>query len=294
MGESNYIAVDWGSSNRRTYLLGYGGTLIDSQRDDCGVLAMGGRCFASEVGRLRDRFGDLPVICAGMVGSARGWAQAPYLACPAGLPELAANLHWIEPGRAAIVPGLSSINGRKGDTMRGEEVQLLGAVHAGLVPADSQLCQPGTHCKWARMVDGKVGSFRTSMTGELFALLRDHSLLADVIAGEACLGEAFDEGLADSAQQTLLSDLFRVRASGLLGLRSKEDAVSYVSGLLIGSDVREHELGCGDELHILADPAFGKFYRHALEMRGATGHIVDSQAAFIAGIARIWELAHAA
>jgi 2-dehydro-3-deoxygalactonokinase len=294
MGEGRFIAVDWGTSNRRTYLLDDGGGLINSERDDCGVLAMRGRCFAEEAARLRARFGDLPMFCAGMVGSARGWASVPYLECPAGLAELAAGLHWIEPGRSAIVPGLSSISGHKGDTMRGEEVQLLGAVHAGLVPGDALLCQPGTHCKWARMADGKVAAFRTTMTGELFALLREHSLLSDVIAGEASIGEAFDQGLADARQQSLLSDLFRVRASGLLGLRSKEDAVSYVSGLLIGSDVREQDPKADDEIYILADPTFGGFYCHALRARGVASHVIDSHAAFVAGIARIRELAHAA
>ena len=94
-------------------------------------------------------------------------------------------------------------------------VQLLGALHAGLAPESSLLCQPGTHCKWARMADAKIQSFRTAMTGELFAILSRHSLLADVIAGEPRLGDAFDEGLADAKEQRLLSDLFRVRASGL-------------------------------------------------------------------------------
>lgn len=289
MARPHFIAIDWGTTNRRIYVIGGDGAVLATERDDCGVLMMAGRSFADEARGLRAKFGELPVVCAGMVGSARGWATVPYLQCPAGLPELAGALHWIEPDRAAIVPGLSSISGSKGDTMRGEEVQLLGAVDAGLVPANALLCQPGTHCKWARMVDGCVASFRTTMTGELFALLREHSLLSDVMAGEPAIGAAFDDGLADSRQQFLLSDLFRVRAGGLLGLRCKADAASYVSGLLIGSDVREQGFSKGDEVFILADPAFGAFYRHALKMRDVVGHVVDSHAAFVAGITRIWE-----
>lgn len=293
MTQPRFIAIDWGTTNRRTYLLDDAGAVLASMQDDCGVLAMAGRSFPAEIGQIRARLGDLPVICAGMVGSARGWAEMPYIECPAGLGALARGLHWIEPGRAAIVPGLSTREGRKGDTMRGEEVQLLGAVRAGLVPADAVLCQPGTHCKWARMGDGAVRAFRTAMTGELFALLRQHSLLADVIKGEASLGPGFDEGLADARQQHLLSDLFRARASGLLGLRDGGEAASYVSGLLIGSDVREQGLRPGDEVHVLAGPDMGEFYRHALKAHGVDSHLVDSHRAFVAGISEIWEQAHA-
>lgn len=289
---SRFIAIDWGTTNRRIYLLGADAELIATECDDRGVMAMNGHCFDAEVAKLRARFGDHPVICAGMVGSPRGWANVPYVACPAGFEEVAAGLHWVEPGRAAIVPGVSSVAGRKGDTMRGEEVQLLGAVIAGLAPGDGVLCQPGTHCKWALMEDGRIRSFRTTMTGELYALLRKHSLLSDVIEGEVEIGPAFHEGLADAKSQYLLNDLFRIRASGMLGLRSKEEAASYASGLLIGSDVREQDLSPDKEVFILADPTFGGLYREALRVAGVSSTVVDSHASFVAGIARIWELAN--
>jgi 2-dehydro-3-deoxygalactonokinase len=291
MGDPDCIAVDWGSTNRRVYLLGRDGGILDGLRDDVGIKAMHGRSFADEARDLRGRFGEWPMICAGMVGSDRGWAPVPYLDCPAGLADLATALHWVEPGRTAIVPGLKALASGKGDVMRGEEVQILGAVRAGLVPADARICQPGTHCKWAQVTGGRLATFRTTMTGELFALLRDHSLLADIAAGEPAIGPAFDDGLADARESRLLGDLFRVRASGLLGLRSHADAASYLSGLLIGSDVREQNLNGREEMFVLADPAFGEFYRRALEVHGIMSQIVDSRSAFVAGIAHIRELA---
>lgn len=291
-GDPDFIAVDWGSTNRRAYLIGRDGSVLDFLRDDVGVKAMHGRSFAEEARRLRARFGDRPMICAGMAGSDRGWVPVPYRDCPAGLAELAGALHWVEPGRTAIVPGLKVRADGKGDVMRGEEVQILGAVQAGLVPDSARVCQPGTHCKWADVVGGRLATFRTTMTGELFALLRDHSLLADMLTGEAKIGPAFDDGIADAQRSRLLGDLFGIRAGGLLGLRRNEDAASYLSGLLIGSDVREQHGNSEEDMVILADPVFGEFYRRALKARGIDSRIVDSESAFIAGIAHIRMLSH--
>ena len=233
------IAIDWGTTNRRIYLMSADGSLLAVETDGCGVIAMAGADYAAEVRTIRARLGDLPVLCAGPVGSARGWQVAPYCACPGDVPAIADALLWVEPGRTAIVPGLSSVTEAHGDVMRGEEVQLLGAVAAGLAPPDGLLCQPGTHAKWARMASGAVAGFRTAMTGELFALLRQHSLLSEMIAGEATDVAAFSAGVDAAARAMLLTDLFGVRACDLLGLRPRAQAASFASGLLIGSDVRE-------------------------------------------------------
>ena len=174
--------------------------------------------------------------------------------------------------------------------MRGEEVQLLGSVAAGLAPPDALLCQPGTHCKWAKMTAGSVADFRTAMTGEIFALLRRHSLLADFLTGDVTDGAAFRAGVAASADATLLTALFGVRASVLLDLRAREDAASYVSGLLIGSDVREQALAAGQPVHLLADPVLGALYAAAIEAYGGRPVAIDSQAGFLAGITALWSM----
>ena len=174
--------------------------------------------------------------------------------------------------------------------MRGEEVQLLGAVAAGLAPADALLCQPGTHCKWAQMANGMIADFRTTLTGELFALLRQHSLLAETIGGPVSNGAAFRAGLADAASGGLLTDLFGVRASRLLGLRAAEDCASYASGLLIGSDVAEQNIPAGATVHLLASGDLASLYGAAIEAAGAQVVAVDSHVAFVAGITAIWRL----
>lgn len=284
-----FIAIDWGTTNRRAYAITADGAVIETVRDDRGVLAVPREAFAREVAEIRARLGDLPVLCAGMVGSTRGWVDVPYRACPAGLPALAEGLVWVEPGRTAIVPGLSVNAEGRGDVMRGEEVQLLGAVAAGLAPADALLCQPGTHCKWARVHGGSVTDFRTAMTGEMFALLKGHSLLGDFLKGAVVDGPAFREGLALAQESRLLSNLFGERAAVVLGRRGVDEVAARVSGLLIGTDVCEQGLAAEEEVHILADAALGELYAAAMTAAGGKPLLLDSHAAFAAGITAIWK-----
>lgn len=283
-----FLAIDWGTTNRRAYRI-ENGAVAETLRDDRGVLAMAGSGYAEALAGLRAALGDLPVLMAGMVGSTIGWREAPYAALPAGLDDLARALLRID-GRTAIVPGLKR-EGDRADVMRGEEVQVLGAAAAGMTPADALLCQPGTHCKWATLRGGVVTDFTTAMTGELFALLRGHSVLAAQLGGDAVPGAAFRAGVARGAGQDLAAALFGIRASGVLGRLDPADAPSYASGVLIGSDaamrLAEHP---GEPVHILADPALGALYRDAIETLGGTAALVDSHAAFVAGITALWEL----
>ncbi len=281
-----FVAVDWGTTNRRAYVLN-AGTVVRSDRDERGILAFAEGGFAAEVAALRARYDGLPLVLAGMVGSNRGWIDAGYVAAPAGLDALAAAV--VRPADGvAIVPGVSRAVGDRGDVMRGEEVQLLGAVAAGLAPPDGLLCQPGTHCKWARMEGGRIADFTTAMTGEMFALLRDHALIGLTMTEPPADDPAFADGVAEAARGDLLGALFGVRPAGLLGLRPAAEAASFVSGVLIGSDVRAH-VTREDEVYLLADGPIGALYTRAITAAGRTAHMVDSHAAFVAGITRIQE-----
>jgi len=282
-----FIAVDWGTTNRRVFVI-EDGAVVATARDDRGAASVAAADYPASVAAIRAAHGDLPMLLAGMVGSTIGWRAVPYVPAPAGLPALAAALDWVEP-RTAIVPGVSIATGDHADVMRGEEVQLLGAVAAGLVPTDALLCQPGTHCKWARMEAGAIADFTTAMTGELFALLRAHGLLAAQLGGSVSDGAAFRAGVAEGAKRDLLASLFGIRARGVLGLRADADAAAFASGLLIGSDVAARIAG-GETVHILADPALGALYAAAIATLGGQSAAVDSHAAFLAGITQLWSL----
>ncbi|WP_347302521.1 2-dehydro-3-deoxygalactonokinase [Croceibacterium sp. TMG7-5b_MA50] len=284
-----FIAADWGTTNRRIYLIDADGAVIDTQRDDRGATSVAD--YPAEVAAIRARFGDHPLLLAGMVGSNIGWRAVPYAAAPAGAEDLAAALDEVAPG-VFIVPGVSCDIAGRADVMRGEEVQLLGAVASGAVPPDALLCQPGTHCKWVELTGGRIGRFVTAMTGELFALLRGHGLLAAQLTGQVADGPAFRAGVAEGARRDLAASLFAIRAAGVLGLRADADAAAHCSGLLIGADVaaRLEEAG-GQAVHILSDPTLGGLYHAAVAELGGTAHLHDSQPAFLAGITRIRELA---
>lgn len=282
-----FLAVDWGTTNRRIYLID-AGAVARTERDDRGVTAV--TDFVAEIAAIRARFGALPMLLAGMVGSSIGWQVAPYVPAPAGLDALAAQMLPVGDG-IWIVPGVSVIDAGRGDIMRGEEVQLLGAVAAGLAPADALLVQPGTHCKWVEMADSRIARFTTAMTGELFALLRAHGILASQLGAPVIDGEAFREGVREGARRDLAASLFGVRAGKLLELRDDAEAASFVSGVLIGADVAAR-LGesAHDRAHVLADPQLGALYVAAIETLGHAATLIDSHTAFVAGITRIGDL----
>ncbi|MBB4858878.1 2-dehydro-3-deoxygalactonokinase [Novosphingobium chloroacetimidivorans] len=283
-----FIAVDWGTTNRRAYHID-NGHVVSSERDEMGVLSVPPGGFPAQVAALRDRFGSLPVLMAGMVGSNRGWYDAGYVACPATIEILAAAVVESEPG-VSIVPGVSVDTSSRVDVMRGEEVQLLGAVAAGLAPMDAMICQPGTHNKWATLQQGALIDFTTAMTGEMFAVLKAHALIGSEMGGEVDADASFDAGVAASADEDLLAALFGVRAASVLGRRKPGEAAAYVSGLLIGSDCRARLRQSRQTVHLLADGLLSRLYTAAITSVGGQAVVVDSHASFVAGITRIRDL----
>ncbi len=289
-----FIAADWGTTNRRAYLLDSEGRRVDEFEDDKGIMSVPNSGFSDAVADIRERLGDGLLLLAGMVGSNRGWVEAPYVRCPAGVEDLAASLVWPEDGRTAIVPGVSFVDPDEADVMRGEEVQLLGAFAAGMIPAHALVCHPGTHNKWARLDGGRITRFRTVMTGEIFNLLREHSILADLLAGDAEADDAFAAGVTRGLQDDrLTAELFRIRARVLLGQAHASDAPSYGSGLLIGTDVRAG-LREGDnhnhEIYVMGRPELTGLYSAALRVAGRQCREVDGEEAFLAGARKIVEL----
>ena len=287
-----FIAVDWGTTNRRGYRIGADGALADSFEDEKGVLSVPAGGFPAAVAEIRDRLGDWPILFAGMVGSNRGWVEAPYVACPAGLQDLASRLVWVEPGRSAIVPGVSFDAGDAADVMRGEEMQILGALASGSIGADAIVCHPGTHNKWIRLEGGCIATFRTVMTGEMFNLLREHSILADLLAGPVVEGGAFEAGVRHGyAEADLTAELFSVRARFLLGKARREDSGDYASGLLIGNDLRVGLALAGEaEIVVMGRPELTRLYAAALGYCGRPTPAPDGEDAFLAGARQLAEL----
>lgn len=286
MWSDGYIAVDWGTTNRRAYRIGAEGACDAEFEDGQGITAVEPGGFPRAVAEIRELLGDLPLMMGGMVGSNRGWVEAPYVPCPAGPETLADHLVLIEEERAAIVPGLSYLDGDRADVMRGEEVQLFGAAATELIPAECLVCHPGTHNKWVQLDGGRVTSFRTVMTGELFNLLREKSILSDWLQDEVDPDGAFRDGVRRGLTGGPLSaELFSVRAGVLLGQRPKSEAASFTSGLLIGADIRAGLADADDrEIIVMGRPELTELYVAALEEGGRSAREVDGERAFLAGI----------
>lgn len=284
-----FIAVDWGTTNRRAYRFDRGGSSVAAFEDERGVLSVPPGGFPAAVEEIGTRLGDLPLLLAGMIGSTRGWVEAPYVRCPAGLDDLTKQLCWVEPGRVAIIPGLSISGDGHADVMRGEEVQIFGAIAAGLVPATSLVCHPGTHNKWITSADGRITAFRTVMTGEMFNLLREGGILAEMLSGEVTRGEAFRAGVTRGlAAPALTAELFSIRARVLLGDMPRESAASFTSGLLIGLDLSVGlELADKSDILIMGRAELTSLYAEGAAVAGRTARQIDGADAFIAGAAAI-------
>lgn len=238
------IGVDWGTTSLRAYRLARDGTVLDRREAPLGILAVPPGGFAEVLREVAGPWlaaGERRILLCGMVGSRQGWVEAPYLPCPAGLGDLAGATIAVPFAEAEtrLVPGLACRD-RHGvpEVMRGEETQILGA--AGMTGmAEATLCLPGSHSKWARLRGGEVLGFATHLTGEAFAALAAHTILARMLdAGAPHHAGGFARGVARAKQAGgLLHHLFGLRAAALFDEIAPAEAASFLSGLLIGHEV---------------------------------------------------------
>jgi 2-dehydro-3-deoxygalactonokinase len=280
------LAIDWGTTALRGALLAADGTVLAEQAAPRGLLSIapGGwaAAFEAEFGAWRSAHPHIPTLMAGMVGSRQGWAEAPYCPCPAGLDDLAERLLWLQPGRLAIVPGLSTEPDGPPDVMRGEETQVFGALQGlGMGLADATLVLPGTHSKWVTVQAGRITGLATHMTGECYALLRQQSILARTLPADDddWQPEAFDRGVAQAQRPGgLLHHLFGVRALALFGQQSPAEGASYLSGLLIGEELRAAAPAAGSRVVVVGSPALTSRYQRALGRCGVVAQAVGAEA----------------
>jgi 2-dehydro-3-deoxygalactonokinase len=276
------VSVDWGTSAFRARLAAIDGEVLNAVEAETGAtgLASGAHeaFLKAQIGDWKRRFPALPIVMSGMIGSRQGWVEAPYVACPAGATEIAAAMTTIPTtriGRVLVVPGLSGRDRRGApDVMRGEETQILGALSAS-DRADGLFVLPGTHSKWARVEGGRIVGFATFMTGEVFAALKDHSLLGRLMApsdgSDASSADAFSQGLAAAAGLTrpgdLLHAIFMTRTLGLFDELPPQALADYLSGLLIGAEILAGAQG-EREACVVGSPGLAARYRAAGDALG--------------------------
>jgi len=294
-----FIVADWGTTRFRGYLI-ENETILDQVSSDEGVSALRkGQhrdVFLRRCGRWLEAEPDAPVLLVGMVGSREGWQEAPYADCPAGPAEIARALVAVDLGdgrKGHIIPGLFCEPAPgAADVMRGEETLALGAgVEDGLV------CSAGTHPKWILMREGRIERFATFMTGEMYALLLEHSMIGRP-ATEPADQKGFDMGLGAADHNSgadgtacvgLLHLLFGARAAVVSGRMASNLLGPYLSGLLTGDEINAAlaQFGRPSCVTILADQARADLYAHALARLGIRTELKNPQQALLAGLARI-------
>ena len=301
MSAAYLIALDWGTTSLRGYLLDGAGTILERREGGPGIMKVEGGAFeAALLAFCGDWIKTHPaarLIASGMIGSKQGWREAPYCPCPASQAALAAHLAYVPltGGRElAIVPGVSYVDPLTGvpDVMRGEETQIIGAL-----PASGRhvAVLPGTHSKWAWVADSAIVSFASFMTGEVYAALTQHTILGRLMKFDAPHdAAAFERGVRYGldAPAQLLNRLFSARTLGLFDQLSAAALPSYLSGLLIGSEIGGacalH--GLSAEVTVLGSAELSECYVKALALAGIAAREGPEDCA-ARGIARIRAIA---
>lgn len=279
------LAIDWGTSSLRGALLDGAGKVLQERSFARGILTVAPGEFATVFeANFVDWIRDEGTFCliSGMAGSRQGWIEAPYCPCPAGRHELTSMLTWIRPRRIAIVPGLRCEHGGVPDVMRGEETQVLGALRL-LGLQDALLVLPGTHSKWVRVRSNRIEGFCTFMTGEFYALLRRHSILARTLPPDdgELNADVFNQGVAVASRSaSLLQTAFGARTLSLFERVPAAALPSYLSGLVIGEELRTQAPAAGSQLVLVGADALTQRYELALAQRGISVRRVGQEAAW--------------
>jgi 2-dehydro-3-deoxygalactonokinase len=278
------VAVDWGTTNRRGYLLDGNGAILDTREDDLGLVNVRDGRFQEAFDLLAapwmETHGAMPALLSGMVGAAKGWRQAPYCPLPAGLDELAGSLKRApSEDQIWIVPGVETRD-RIGvaDVIRGEEIQ---AIAAGGQEDSSLIVAPGTHSKWVRIREGRIVGFMTFMTGDLYAAILNHTVISqlrveDGVGDQKAFALGVDVGYLHNGDLTHV--LFGARTRVLFGELAPEAVSGYLSGLLIGAEIAGALSALGADascVKLMGSEHLCETYRSALERRGVKASIVN-------------------
>jgi 2-dehydro-3-deoxygalactonokinase len=288
------IGLDWGTTNARAFRFARDGRVVERREKPLGILRVANGEFAAALDELlgdwRRAAKDVPVLMCGMIGSRQGWREAPYAKLPAGEADLAATLIEIPEHGVHIVPGVSDA-GLSGapDVIRGEETQALGL--AGLLGvSDATLCMPGSHSKWLELRGGRIRRFATFMTGESFAALRNHTILGRLMTADAPHHPpGFAAGLARAGDPGgLLHHLFTARTEGLFARFDGAALPSFLSGILLGHEVRDAVRAFSDpEITVVGSAALAAPYAEAIASVGRLARIVSGEDAASHGLLRI-------
>lgn len=297
MQDTYVIAIDWGSSNMRAWLLRTSGEEIDFFSSAEGIIHVEKNNYIRILTQLIERWASyinsqlVDIFMVGMIGSENGMSFIPYMKCPQLLSAIKPSRPIMENGvfRLWIVPGVSLQHSDIKNVMRGEETQLIGA-HKMFNA--SHYLMPGTHSKWVRVKDNEITDFRTAMTGELFNILLKYSLIGRGLPKQINDSVIFSEGLKVGCKSNnIVNTLFEVRANYVLNALDKHVVSDYLSGVLIGNEVknfqREFNSDNQSDVIVVAESFLLEKYGLALNHLGIGYQHITGNEAYKTGIKSI-------
>ena len=292
-----WIAVDWGSSNLRLWALGKKNEILDSFSSNDGMLGLENGDFEPMLSeKISNWVADdinIPILCCGMVGAKQGWMEAPYATVPYNLMQESDSVKVICTDNRLDVRILGGLKQNDpADVMRGEETQIRGFL-SNFSNFDGIICLPGTHTKWVQVSAGEVISFRTFMSGELFALMSEYSVLKHSVNSDGWNDQEFNSAVSESISnpQKLFSDFFKLRADDLLNKVEKSVLRSKLSGHIIGTELAGAKpYWLGQNIVILAKDDLSKVYKAALEGQGVLAQEVDATKYTLDGLTTAFSL----
>ncbi|WP_394155842.1 2-dehydro-3-deoxygalactonokinase [Loktanella salsilacus] len=306
---ADFVAVDWGTSSFRLWVMGCDGQIHGESRGPEGMIYCGtagfGPVLAEHLNRAKASQ-NLPVLICGMAGSRQGWLETPYADIPTLVADLASQAIQLPDQLLTelpnfrdirILPGLAQRDSAHPDVMRGEETQLLGLAHQAI---EGLVCMPGTHSKWATLQGDTLTGFTSYITGEMFDLLSRHSILKHSMPESRSIAPDNPDFLA-AAEQTiadpsfLTEALFPLRAGVLLNYRDQKETQARLSGLLIGAEVgRQIANRHVKSVTLVGQKGLGALYAAALTHAGVALRCVDAEdtarQGLLATATKIWNL----
>jgi len=296
----SWIAVDWGTSNLRVWVIGHDGAILAQRNSNEGMSRLSSDEYEPALLELisdflpKDSSTNIPLtigIC-GMAGAREGWIDAGYLSTPCPPPRArdAVMVPTDDPRISVkILPGVKQTS--PPDVMRGEETQIAGIL-AAMPAGNGTICLPGTHTKWVKIDDGKIINFQTFMTGEIFSLLSKSSVLRHVVSPSGWDDTAFANAITQSVEHPNMptAQLFSLRADALLNQRSEDEARAKLSGHLIGVELQAtRTLWQGQKVMVCGDKTVAQAYRNALQILGAEVEALDAATLTLAGLKTAFE-----
>ena len=296
--QQDWVAVDWGTTHFRIWRM-HGDKALEGREALCGLLSLKREEFEPTLKEhLHGWPTESPVLMSGMVGSRQGWQEAPYLFLPVSLKDVAIGAVDVQTKdlqrKVHVLPGVACQEESRPDVMRGEETQMLG-LGAGSAEWSGMICLPGTHCKWVKVALGQVQQFDTYLTGEFFSILRQHSILrhdleaGDVDAEHPAFAKGVSTGFVESTP--LLTSLFRVRASSLLLDRDPVANLAFLSGRLLGEELRSatQNIEKTEKIQLVGGSSLTKLYARALSLVGREVDLHSGDDLVRLGLTAAWQ-----